>query len=279
MDESMLNCRVENRRNKLFGNPQWNGIDFLEVSEDQMSLCVHFFGSIPEGIGIGNVESGLIVVDPESSANVYLGGHPSEFRDPHCAAFRSSDAGGSWTCMPTLGPLIQELVIAPSAPATLYAVTAFGLEKSTDYGVDWARADPGLAGVSPLALAVDPTTPSTVYAAAETGLFKTTDGGAHWASTGDGLPVAQPKQLVRFTSVAVDPGDRRVMYVVASIYASRSDPPRLRVFRSQDGGATFALWSDGLPRVSASSRLVIDPRHPGTVYLGTYGRGVYRWVP
>ena len=116
-------------------------------------------------------------------------------------------------------------------------------------------------------------------AAAETGLYRTTDGGDSWAPTGVGLPIAPPKQLVRFTAVAVDPGDPRMVYVVASIYASRTDPPRLRVFRSTDGAATFALWSDGLPRVSASSRLVVDPRHPGTVYLGTYGRGVYRWVP
>ena len=55
MDEITLTCRVENRRNKLFGNPHWNGIDFLEVAEDQMSLCVHFFGHVPENLSAENI--------------------------------------------------------------------------------------------------------------------------------------------------------------------------------------------------------------------------------
>jgi hypothetical protein len=55
MDAITLNCGVENRRNKLFGNPQWNGIDFLEVAEDQMSLCVHFFGHVPENLTAENI--------------------------------------------------------------------------------------------------------------------------------------------------------------------------------------------------------------------------------
>jgi photosystem II stability/assembly factor-like uncharacterized protein len=228
---------------------------------------------------LGNMDSGVVTVDPQNSANVYLAGQPSELRDPHCAAFRSQDAGGSWICMTPLGPQVEDLAIAPSAPATLYAVTIFGLQKSTDYGVSWALANHGLEQVAPLVLAVDSGTPSTVYAAAEMGLWKTTDGGDSWGPTGDGLPVAPPKGLVRLTGLAVDPGASRVVYVVASIYASRTDPPRLRVFRSTDGAATFTLWSDGLPRVSDASRLVVDSRHPGTVYLGTYGRGVYRAVP
>lgn len=50
-----LACGVDARRKHLFGNPDWNGLDYLEVSGDQRSLCVHFFGAIPQGIGIANV--------------------------------------------------------------------------------------------------------------------------------------------------------------------------------------------------------------------------------
>jgi hypothetical protein len=50
-----LDCRREDRRKKLFDNPNWNGIDFLEVADDQMSLCVHFFGHIPQGITVDNI--------------------------------------------------------------------------------------------------------------------------------------------------------------------------------------------------------------------------------
>ncbi len=55
MNKTDLACRVEERRKKLFDNPDWNGMDFLEVSEDQLSLCVHFFGSVPETVTARNV--------------------------------------------------------------------------------------------------------------------------------------------------------------------------------------------------------------------------------
>jgi len=51
----VLDCRREDRRKKLFDNPNWNGIDFLEVADDQMSLCVHFFDQILRGITVDNI--------------------------------------------------------------------------------------------------------------------------------------------------------------------------------------------------------------------------------
>jgi hypothetical protein len=54
-DRASLACRIDQRRRRLFDNPDWNGIDYLDVADDQMSLCVHFFGGIPEGITTDNV--------------------------------------------------------------------------------------------------------------------------------------------------------------------------------------------------------------------------------
>ena len=55
IDANALACRIAERRKKLFGNPDWNGMDFLEVSEDQLSLCVHFFGPVPERVTVENI--------------------------------------------------------------------------------------------------------------------------------------------------------------------------------------------------------------------------------
>lgn len=55
MDANALACRIAGRRQKLFGNPAWNGMDFLEVSDDQLSLCVHFFGPVPEAVTVENI--------------------------------------------------------------------------------------------------------------------------------------------------------------------------------------------------------------------------------
>ena len=50
-----LACQGDPRRLALFGNADWNGIDFLEVADDQLSLCVHFFGQVPSGLTPANV--------------------------------------------------------------------------------------------------------------------------------------------------------------------------------------------------------------------------------
>ena len=53
--DTTLNCQSNRRRSALFDNPQWNGIDYLEVSDDQRSLCVHFFGRVPSEIKLSNI--------------------------------------------------------------------------------------------------------------------------------------------------------------------------------------------------------------------------------
>lgn len=53
--QDALSCGVAARRRKLFGNPNWNGIDFVEVSDDQLSLCVYFFGDVPDGVSADNI--------------------------------------------------------------------------------------------------------------------------------------------------------------------------------------------------------------------------------
>jgi hypothetical protein len=43
-----LECRVDARRTRLLGHADWNGIDYVDVQDDQRALCVHLFGRIPE---------------------------------------------------------------------------------------------------------------------------------------------------------------------------------------------------------------------------------------
>lgn len=64
MNTVELACRVDRRRDTLFQQrDQFNGIDFVEVLDGQLLLCVHFFGDVPalfdeqhpEGIKLENV--------------------------------------------------------------------------------------------------------------------------------------------------------------------------------------------------------------------------------
>jgi hypothetical protein len=50
-----LDCAMPARRGRLLGSKEWNGIDFVDVSLEQKSLCIHFFNGVPSGIGLENI--------------------------------------------------------------------------------------------------------------------------------------------------------------------------------------------------------------------------------
>lgn len=50
-----LDCRVGSRRDRIAAGGAWNGIDYVEVADDQRSLFVYFFGGRPEGIAPRNL--------------------------------------------------------------------------------------------------------------------------------------------------------------------------------------------------------------------------------
>jgi hypothetical protein len=53
--ETELTCRTEARR-AMVREKEYNGLDYLEVSDDQRVLTVYFLGPAPEGLGIENIE-------------------------------------------------------------------------------------------------------------------------------------------------------------------------------------------------------------------------------
>jgi hypothetical protein len=55
MDKSALTCRDERRR-AVARQRNLNGIDYVSVSADQTSLCVHLFGEVPQEIETANVK-------------------------------------------------------------------------------------------------------------------------------------------------------------------------------------------------------------------------------
>ncbi len=48
-------CSVPARRERLRRSGALNGIDYVEVGDDGVSLCVHLFGAMPPGLGVANV--------------------------------------------------------------------------------------------------------------------------------------------------------------------------------------------------------------------------------
>ncbi len=112
------------------------------------------------------------------------------------------------------------------------------------------------------AIAIDPNSPSTVYVGAVgSGVWKTADGGASWAPITDSLPTLD------VAAIAVDPSSSANIYV--ALVGSAGG-----VFGSTDGGVSWAQLSTDLGAEIRWGVLLVNPKNPGLIYLGTLN-GIY----
>lgn len=105
------------------------------------------------------------------------------------AIYRSSDWGATWTPVYVLEaglpqPAVNELVVDPSHPPTLYLATTLasgGVWKSSDGGASWRRANSGLpTGTAEVQRLFATPLPAALYAQIGNQLYKSTDGAASW---------------------------------------------------------------------------------------------------
>ncbi len=147
-----------------------------------------------------------------------------------------------------------------------------GVWKSVDFGRTWRpifdSQDTGSIG----ALAVAPSDPNVVYVGSGEGLrrpdlstgdgmYVSTDGGNNWTHEGlrDGQQIQQ---------IAVDPRDPKRVYVAVVGHPYGPNAER-GLYRSTDGGATFVKVL-GRGEDTGAVSVVVDPRHPETVYAGLW---------
>jgi photosystem II stability/assembly factor-like uncharacterized protein len=180
---------------------------------------------------------GAIAIDPQNSDTIWIGGGESNI-------FRSSMAGT-------------------------------GVYRSNDAGKTWAHV--GLADTHHIArIVVHPQDSQTVWVAAgghewtpnkERGVFKTTDGGETWNK------VLYEGELVGANDLVVDPENPDTLYATLwyRIRKPWSDPvpgPGGGIYKSTDGGESWARLSKGLPPRDTSGRIGISlaASNPRVVY-------------
>ncbi len=215
------------------------------------------------------------------------------------SVYKSTDGGGSWS--PSASGMPQSLpvygfAIAAASPSTILAATTSGVYRSLDAGETWAASSNGIG---------DPTLTSIAflggvyYAGSTGGIYRSTDVGATWTLASTGLPGTLFPQLVAdslsgalylqsyselfrtvdggaswtllsnsASGVAIDPARS------ATVYLSGYGTGMRRSLSSMQGSVGFG---DGLP-ANSSGRVALD-RTGGTVYLGVWGRGMWRLAP
>jgi hypothetical protein len=159
------------------------------------------------------------------------------------------------------GGIINDLVLDPSHPATLYAATSDnGVWKSIDSGASWARAATGLPRRKSIdALAIDPVTTTTVWAtASDAGVYKSSDGGSTWVQSSTLAVNSAPT-----AAIAVDPSHPTAVYA-AQFRA---------LARTLDGGATWTSVTTTDTYGSGPRSIAIHPT-TGAVWVAQFGGGL-----
>ncbi len=200
---------------------------------------------------LSSVSASCIAIDPAAPSTLYVGsGYSWDATTAYAGGVqKSTDGGASWSVLSTtsLTDGIATLVLDPRRPGTVYAGGSiyydyFGYPPapvsqksavigSVDGGARWSAilgSDDGIGSVP--ALAVDPDT-GTVYAGAGSVYRGSFD--RPWARTeiAPGLNVGGVNALV------IDPAIPTTLYAGTKVAG---------VFRSLDGGATWAPMNDGL---------------------------------
>jgi hypothetical protein len=210
--------------------------------------------------------------------------------------FRSDDRGKSWEPLrgfnehptrpewgPGFGGLCAHSVLCDGRdPNRLWVgVSAAGVFRSDDGGVSWAEKNDGVNKGEDFCvhnLAQDPQAPDTIYRQDHRGVYKTDDGGDSWQLIENGLPTSQladGRECSFGFPIEMDPRSGSVFVVPLESDSFRyPHGGKLRVYRTQNGGASWQALSSGLPTDPVYANvlrgaLAVDDRDPCGVYLGT----------
>jgi photosystem II stability/assembly factor-like uncharacterized protein len=228
--------------------------------------------------------------------------------------FLSTDRGATWS--PLDGPRIGARNVVIVDDRTLLAGTSSGLYRSADAGRSWDEVfdasipppdDDHYAGRTILWLRHDPAAPGTVYALARDFIVHSGGGSAYFVRSTNGGAIW--RALRYFPVMEIVPGQPRSLYAADGTHAWRSrdagatwqrlgalpnatdlevDPSAPHtiyagtaangVYRSTDGGATWAPANAGLARFGRRriADVEVNPGVPGLVYAVPQEGGLFQ---
>lgn len=198
------------------------------------------------------------------------------------AVWRSRDFGQTWThssqgiTYGDDGPKMNQLWNVTPAHGSIYVgAEPAGLFRSDDGGDTFVHVEglrkhptcpewqPGGGGLCLHTIVPHPTDPRQMWVAASAvGAFYTADGGETWVTRNKGLRAdyMPPEATAEFGfcvhKMVMAPGNSNVLY----------QQNHQGVYRTEDGGKTWAWINEGLPSTFGFP-MVVHPRDPKTIYV------------
>ena len=191
--------------------------------------------------------------------------------DPLVGLYRSVDGGQSWTQVNNLDA--RHVAFAPSNPAIAYATVFNNVLLSVDRGQTWTRILPNTIPGGGWALAIDPTNADHVYIGLNTNatyhVYETLNRGQSWAPKA--LSLVQNEGIV---SLAIDPSNPQTLFAGANTdVAADRQTPYTRLFKSTNGGASWALVQNGFPNSKRVTSIRFNPCNPNQVLVSRQKHG------
>ena len=218
------------------------------------------------------------------------------------ALFRSDDAGVSWApvegllkhehrpkWMPGGGGLcLHTIVLDPTNPDRMgIAISTAGFYRTDDGGKTWRARNQGVRAVflpdkhPEFGQCVHKVThhrarPERLFLQNHWGLYRSDDWGDSWQDIANGVPSdfgfpiqSHPHEPDTVYAIPLQSDEFRVV-----------PEAKLRVYRTQDAGASWAPLTDGLPQSRAFESvlrdgLAVDSHDPAGVYFGTRSGKLY----
>jgi len=220
--------------------------------------------TVTAGLPIGSATNDAawaapLVIDPNNSSVIYNG------RNRVYASLNAGSPTMSWLAIsPEVRGFVSAIGVSPANSDIIYAGSDRGtVIVSTNGGEDWSDVSygHGLPNRAVMDFALSPTEAGTAYAAYAgfytSHIFKTTDYGQNWTDVGKGLPD------IPFNALVVDPKNSDIVYAGSDV----------GMFISLDAGATWAVYSNGLPRTEVRDMEV--NAKTGKLWIATHGRSMW----
>jgi photosystem II stability/assembly factor-like uncharacterized protein len=189
---------------------------------------------------------------------------------------------------------IAGVATSPTDANTYYiAAAGGGVWKTTNAGTTWANLTDSQQSLSMGAIAVAPSNANILYAGTGeannsadsnygVGIMKSTDAGATWTLSQGPGDIFSNNGLTT-SKIAIDPTNPDIVYAaMGNVGSHKAFTTGTGIYKSTDGGTTWANTTATITATNSYSDVVIDPSIPSTLYMavgafyGNPANGVYK---